>query len=616
MNSVVLHTKLVLHQKTYTYDVKLTVAELGLSADGWAWAAWVHAAKESQVSRLGSQQIFPAIRAFKLMRDADAALDLFNHPVNGLQLSLVCQCYESLEAQLVALNKGLSDNSKHRASLRTRALLNRFLEAVGYQFIHRIQSAFKTSLPLVRKGRALISDDPMMFGGEVLEPVGAISHSSAEDLRKKTARILISPLEKIAEACIGQLDQQDKLDAWKLEMLRREPDSSVLEKLLSTTHKPRGEPLEVWSKEIPIYTLAVAYLHLLYNQLPKKGVATPQYILRSSEIDAIIEKEIGCKLNGMRLISPAPRAGQTLVACLMMLQIHSHWNVNSVLELTLRSLSSLEPPLEMQSFKSRTKTETPIVSLDRGEPAARALRFLINRLDSLKKMMLIDNYEQRLWLNPSGKPYVGWGTMLRLFREKWGLPKFSFEQIRLQSLAAQSVQVGGLALTKGSAGHVSLTTTSLYLDKLLLRRLNSSANLEFQRRLEADVRTVISGGEARYLYPIGDGASCVNPYEPPFESDTGGGACKGERCHVGDGCPNRRIVINGNRVEEIVRTAAYYRENWVRLYERNPEAFDAFHVPSMNFNFALLGMLRRGSYAHLIRAAELAFVKPQGSLNE
>ncbi len=612
MNSVVLHTKTVVHQKTYRYEIELEASDIGLSKEGWAWAAWVQTAFRSEILPISSGEVEAVIRAFKLIKDSSEAQILLAIPLEALRLSTVCRFYELLEFQIATRADSLSCISKHHLSLRTRRLLNRFLEAVGLESIHRIRSVFKTSLPNPKTGRALISDKPIFAGGQLHEPIGAISHLTAEDLRRQTSRILTLPLEQIAAACVSQIDQYERLENWKTEMLRATPDKAVLARLEAIGKKQPNKGEYVWVKKVSIHTLTVAYLHLLYERLPRKGVAAPRQILRRLEIDAFIEQTLGSLQTGMRWVSPVPQAGQNLLACLLILQIHSHWNVNSVLELTLRSLSSVEPPLVMQGFKSRTKTTTPIVSIERGDLAARALRFLINRLEWLKKMRWVAKTEERLWLNLSGQPFVGWGAMLKRFQAKWGLPQFSLEQIRAQTLAAQSVQVGGLALTKNSAGHASLRSTSIYVDKLLVCRLNSSANLEFQRRLEADVRTVINGGKARYLYPIGDGASCTNPQEPPFESDIEGGVCAAQRCHVGEGCPNRRIVLNDDRVEEVVRTAIYYRNNWVRLYERNPEAFETFHVPSMNFNFALLGMLRRGSYAHLVRAAEAALAKPDG----
>lgn len=616
MDSVLLYTKGVLHQRTYTSEITLAASYLGLSTESWAWAAWEHKASMSEVARCQKGETETIIRAFVLLKHVDEARRLLNLPIEALQWTTVFRCYELLEAEVAARTETLGIASKHFMSLRTRGFLNRFLETAGVESVHKVRSDFKSAFKPSKNGRALISDEPTVVDGKKLSPIGAIPHSDIEDLRKRTSEILTRPLEQIAAACGKQLDEYDALNRWKAEMLAKEPDEEVLAKLEAGAHRKNwSRAAYAWARSLPLEKLAIAYLHLLYRVRPDAGAPAPQVILRGKEIDAFISQSLGLNRLGARLIRPEPLNAQNLLACLFILQIHTHWNVNAVLELTLRSLSSTEFPLEIQSYKSRPGVPTPIVSVERGDAAARALRFLSDRLEGLKKMHLVDETEQRLWMNLTGKPFVGWGSMLRPFQRKWGLPRFSLEQIRTQVAAAQSVQVGGLAVAKESAGHASLSTTSSYINKLLTHRLNSSANLEFQRRLEADVRTVADGGEAKYLYPIGDGSSCANPMEPPFESDLEGGACKAERCHVGNGCSNRRIVLDDDRVEEAVRTARYYRESWVRLYERNPSAFEKFHVPSMNFNFALLGMLRQGSYAHVVRAAEAAMTDGTGEFN-
>jgi hypothetical protein len=243
---------------------------------------------------------------------------------------------------------------------------------------------------------------------------------------------------------------------------------------------------------------------------------------------------------------------------------------------------------------------------------ARALAFLTRQLDAMKRLRWVPPDEERLWLYPyaarSGRlrQVIGWGSALSFFCREHRLPRFSFEQMRVQTLTAESVQDGGLRSALEAAGHKSLRTLSTYIDQLLARRLNSSINLEFQRRVEAEIVYSMEPDSSlpyarSMLYPIGDGASCADPRNPPFSEYLEQGVCDGRRCHAGSGCPNVRLVINAERAEEVVRLSTYYRRNWARLIDQNRDTFLKQHLPNLTFNMALLGVLERGPHAHLVR---------------
>jgi len=71
-------------------------------------------------------------------------------------------------------------------------------------------------------------------------------------------------------------------------------------------------------------------------------------------------------------------------------------------------------------------------------------------------------------------------------------------------------------------------------------------------------------------------------------------------CHEDGGCPNRRLVVDRERVEEAVLTRRYYDANWNRLYAENPKAFAEIHVPRLEFNMYLIEYIKKGPYRHLI----------------
>jgi len=145
----------------------------------------------------------------------------------------------------------------------------------------------------------------------------------------------------------------------------------------------------------------------------------------------------------------------------------------------------------------------------------------------------------------------------------------------------------------------------------------SSINFEFSRRLEETVifrlQEVGKLGDIdcdkglvreSLLMPIGDGSYCTNPKTAPDSAIINDGLCSALTCHVGEGCPNRRIVIDNSSLESLIRKRKYYIDNWARLESNNPSAFREFHWESMLFVFGLYHYIFNSSYRVYIENLE------------
>jgi hypothetical protein len=134
--------------------------------------------------------------------------------------------------------------------------------------------------------------------------------------------------------------------------------------------------------------------------------------------------------------------------------------------------------------------------------------------------------------------------------------------------------------------------------------MNSAINLEFERRLDASIRYLVKEKDVKpralHAVPIGDGASCSNSSDPPDEAWASFGVCNAKNCHSGNGCVNRVLEVNTARIEEVMKTKAFYERNWRRLINENHAAFQKYHLPAMIFNVAFYGALKRGPYRHLV----------------
>lgn len=501
-----------------------------------------------------------------------------------------------------------------RISGRTRKEILDYLAVASpeVRFL-RFEAIYATKLRTPQSpGRGLISDSILYANEEALPPVSALSHSTASELRLKTRQRLQSDLDRIAIACLRELDDYE-IALRKFASLRAQ---HLKPKFLAwatglTPYASGGGRL----KRLPQRTLES--MAILFLKVDAGLMEAPAFMREGYTFSDQVAPILCGKLeispvpfeNALRFDAHPPRT--CLIACVLLLMIKTRWNVGAVMDLLSDSAKRATLPYEIQSIKSKTGDETPPVLIgEEDEGAVRAINFVERRLSLLKAREWVSKEERKLWLSPRREKGTGktiqlsnLAQALLLFRLKHGLPRFSFEQVRDQALTIATLGRGGLAAGMESAGHSRLATLTSYVQGLITERLNAATNLEFQRRWDAAIRYRIESSSIEAgtrIVPIGDGASCVNPGVPPDESWLQLGACDAQKCHDGDGCPNRRLVINAHRVEEVVRTRQFYFGRWQQLASGNPQAFLRHHLPGMLFNLVLYEALKRGPYRHLI----------------
>jgi hypothetical protein len=611
-SSTVINTVFKLHQKEYDKAIPIRIGDLGVPETSWVWLACVHEAERSQAKRSQHSEARAVVEVLLGLSTTQAWLEVAALKLQDVQIENVMQAFRIVELH-IAQRAQWAGNTKHSHSLRTRALLTRYLTAAQFKKVTLLRSIFKSGLPPDRsKHRQLISDQPIQDGEKVIPPIGALPHENIAQLKLEAQRALQAPLDQIDEVCSKVLDAVDVAFREREKMLAEAVPRDLLTRLAGFIKtSPSTRYLPDWLMDYAVDEVARAYVRLIH-QPGEFLLSPPRNVLRGAEVDAYLVERFGLRSVRRGIVFfPLGIAIDPLLACLLSLQKDTAWNSNVVLELTTAGVWLDGDTAEIQSFKSRVNKESSTENLDsKHQTSIRALKFLIARLEFMKKWGGVQPDETRLWLNHSAsgsktpKPYVGWGSALKLFQRKWKLPDFSFEQVRVQALCLTGQQ-GGLEAMRRKAHHASIKTTGSYDDQLLNRRLNEASNLEFQRRLEQQI-VYVDESERRpdashLLLPIGDGTACKNPEKPPFEDYLDGGLCNGKRCHSEGGCPNNRVIIDRDRVEEAARTEHYYNENWVRLIEANEDAFRTFHLPSLAFNKCLLQVLSNGPYAHVVR---------------
>lgn len=537
-------------------------------------------------------------------------------PLAQLKASEIISAFQALEQSLEE-----SDFSNYSSVVVGRTFRNFVTShvAAGGQPIlaKRIQSTFRSNLMRPSKsGRDLISDLPKPGRA----PVGAVMFGSYAELKEATLTTLRDDLADILRCCEDVLERYELALAFLDDLEHLNIPSSEVERIGGKSNRLcRKRVAENWSTE----DLKI------YLSLIKKGKIAPCAERREEKYRKLRYHPAGAKellvasLRGMSngahikhlmRLEVAPPS-DVLLACALILQIHTHWNFISVLELKASDVLVTKFPHRLQSVKPRTSDETPVVFVERtDELVIRALAHIRNRWERLVAAGIIGSDDGNLWFSAwflkgrgPPQPIVSWSRELREFTKAYKLPSFTLEQVRVQCLALVATTRRSLGGATQSAGHMAGSTTLRYIDKALLRRLNSANLLEFERRLENTILYEMGRpASVRRLsnLSLGDGTQCADPLRPPNPAWMSAGICAGEMCHQGDGCPHRRIIIDRARLEEVIRSKSYYVSNWKRLADENSVRFERVHVPQMLFSLALYGVVKKGPYRHLVARFE------------
>lgn len=574
---LVFQTVFKLHQTVYEQERALSSDTCMLHPAGWVWKVLERVALASMHTPLQDPQVVLIVDTLRRISHEAAWLACSRPPPSEVSLEAALETFEALETAVSGLD--VPPQQQARRASRVRLWLQRGLLDFGVPRAERLVVHYRPRFVAGRgQPRKMISDLPSAPSAPAEHPIGALPHQSVRELVAAERRRRELDLAKVESAALAELEEHDSRLAAFDALLGAYPTSvrAATEREMEYV----AERLPKWMLETSPHELAATYYQILNDRgfwLRRQSPAlrTPGARL----VFDFLESAVGQPIPKYRLVETLVRVmapQQVLTGCLLLLQAHTGWNVNSVLEMKRDMISGKYPKYSIQGFKGRIRQLTPVVELSSANAGAlRALRLLLDRYDWLLEHRWIPPTEKRLWLNPVSiqndpepKQYVGWGSSLTSLIAKHALPNFSFEQLRVQKLSLISLSSAGVRGAQDVAGHLQLSTTGHYLEQEVLLRLRSAMNLEFQRTLEAavtyDFPTANRSRSERYRYllrDVGDGSSCAAPTEPPWESELINGECKASRCHADEGCPKRVIEVNPQTLEAAVRTHRFYASN-------------------------------------------------------
>lgn len=594
----------------YFNKVEFTLEALGVGRNSWVWLLLLNLATESAITPADHEVTLVLRKAILMLSKDIEGRRLLAQTPNQTSASDIRSLFRLSENLSTANDSAIQARGRmaFRSFVFARARVAQFAEQIDPQRVR-----YKPARPIPRsKPRSLISDMHDISDPNANAPIGALTSSTAKQLIEKIKTRVNYDLQKIRNACIAEMTAAAELRK-RAASLRCLPISEINLSLVREAMR-RGHLVgkSQRQKEITADIVLIGALKIIHSD----GLATSQgwnegyAIPLKKEVTEKFVAEI-CDFKSQRILEIEHRACvEELFAAFHLLHTYLSWNWASISNLRADGISLDSTGAAIfQSYKSKTDDDTPVETIDLSEPGVKmAVNLLLWNRAQLVKCGFHEPTDQTLWTtrprtsSRQRKGYFHPISRLKDFIKRHGLQHYSLEQVRNQVLFNVSLQKGGLEAARLKGGHRSYGTTERYVGNIVQDRLSSALNLEYSKQLEKEIKYLYRGGNRTssdivLLRPIGDGASCINPSAPPADRSKSKDSCEGEACHVNGGCPNRRIAIDDDRVEEALRMGRHYTENWQRLMQENPERFIAHTIPHIIFNAALLLALQRGPYA-------------------
>ena len=593
-------TKHRVYLRDYFWQMQFDSRELRLSCNSWPWLMVVELEMEGRIERV--QDAYA--RAFKrILRWISHDADLH---------SFVNRC----PAQVTALglrgflmrSEDLAGSDPDRGVLRDLyifiSVLFRLGERVFEADLSKGRVGFKSRRRYLAVPRPLLSDGTDGISLETGPPIGAIPFEKYTDLKSKQLAKVGADLERVRSACIADLEQGRKARNKLLELGAQEPSSESLQRIriLDISRKSLVRDLRRRGTEVEEVLHVTAY-QIANKKLYNKGAAAYEVPMRGEVLKLLFETAV--PFTSHKLLEMGFRASaEEVFAATLLLQTYCGWNFSTLMALRADGVRIAGGLIELTGgFKSKTDDDAPPFTLETTAPGViEAIELLMwNRKALILQGYLSGSFEG-LYVTAKSCRMGGFHPIVALegLIARRRIAKFTVDQIRTQVLFQAGIGRGGIQRATQMAGHASISTTARYMNQLAAERLHSAANLEFQRRLERELvyavepsqRTLLKG-----LTAIGDGASCIDPLHPPLDRSLGTDECLGQLCHSAGGCPNRRIVIDEDRMAEVLRARIHYQRRHHAMHEANAEHFETFALPAIAFNEALHSVLEHGPHA-------------------
>jgi hypothetical protein len=572
----------------------------------------------STETKSSAKFIYSLRHAFELISSSKSLKRFVNKSISVLDEHDLRYLFIVFESELKLVD--MSERGKYQCSKDFRRVCISGLSLLWPdKNIHRKALHFKTSFVYPRRASTLISDAVMTNdAGDTQAPLGAMPHKTYQDLYLQTKQKISDDLDRVKQACIKDIKYFDGLRK-KIIEIRKVYVSPELRSMIYeySTSDDLDEFRQRRRSNYSDEEVLAAYYNV-YEEIGGPALARiqPFYL---SKLDDLFVRIFGdasdyFQTNRVYLDIPYRCASTELQSIYILLLCHTGWNAGSLMEMEFSQVEEEKKQWILQGFKDKTDDYTPTVFIDKTNlELDHSLKLLMWHRASLINHGLIGSADQYFWYcGPLKSSYCAQGVGIKSkkrFFQRHGMAPFSFNEIRNQVFEKDRLDGRNVESIRRKAGHRNRDTTVGYLDSLVSRRIFSSMNLEFSKRLENTVifRLLESGLVNNVEYessrvrtelfsPIGDGSYCIDVKKPPKDNEVFDGVCAALTCHCGDGCANRIIIIDDTSLEALVRKKHYYLLNWKRLESNNPAAFRKFHFDAMSYVLSLYDFIKKSRF--------------------
>lgn len=598
--------------RKYHRDQSFDIEAIGVFSGGWLGAGLRKLSELSLIEPIAQDYLWGVVEATKTLATNTSSMQIINKETNNITPQEIRKIFINLDDFLLR-NENNTSEVKKKLSYNFRNFVFRHC-LPDHPTINTDSVRFKTKIGTLRSlPRELLND---AVYENLSEHVGAISHNSYQDLIEKALRKLKSDLQTITDACLADISTFEKMRQHLVTAsVKPTPrryinyiDRYITRKATtSLDHKQ----YKLIPKELKLSSYLIA---LTEKQCFNVNRTWRSYNLKSLLTDEFpqAEKNINCRhimALTHRLCTVELQAIFILILC------RTGWNKSSLYHMDAGMITkdTIKGHYELQGYKGKTDDLTPPIFIDRRDKETHnAITKLLWNHQQLIKLGYIPPSEQRLWFawTCDTKPYTEQSVSIqmstRTFSSRHNIFNFSLEQIRTQVGNIAHCSLKSAQSTQALYGHMQLSTTGHYLDNVINSKIYSSINLEFQRRLEQKVIFNMTQTSSDHLIAVGDGTLCISPTNHPFQDLIGPGLCNADRCHAGDGCTNRRIFINEERIAELIEAIFFYQQHWKELYRENQMHFKMTVAPKIIFYNALYEYISSSAHRLTLRKIERA----------
>ncbi|MDP3607357.1 MAG: hypothetical protein Q8R59_16625, partial [Polaromonas sp.] len=162
-----------------------------------------YVANSSKLKPLPSSELGIILAALRASSKNADWYQLTSCNLKQLEIKQILEAFFTLERILQQSDH--SDAERIAASSSLRKWIKRFGMAANVARADRLSTLFRTSFPVPRRNRKMISDF-----AECKMPIGALAHGSSAELKVLTSQRIDQTLLGIRHACLSELDQVDE----------------------------------------------------------------------------------------------------------------------------------------------------------------------------------------------------------------------------------------------------------------------------------------------------------------------------------------------------------------------------------------------------------------------